>query len=94
MISIDIHSTHFDGSETQFIDWQAVIAKSLAGEQISVKKAGIEILQITPVNQAHFPKKRQFGLLRHKITVPDDPHWGDDDVQAMFDESLNQDVSS
>lgn len=95
MISIDIHSSDVDSSfnEANFIDWKALIAKSLTGEKISVKKAGIEVLQITPVIPSVLPKQRKFGSLRGQITVPNDPKWGDDEVQAMFDESLNKGVS-
>lgn len=60
-----------------------MIAKSLLGEKISVKKAGVEVLQITPVNPAlsePSEKRREFGLLRGKITVPSDSDWGDDDM--------------
>lgn len=103
MISIDIHSTHFNSefnSEVDFndinlIDWKALIKKSLLGEKISVKKAGVEVLQITPVTPTLAEpneSKREFGLLRGKITVPSDSRWGDDEVQAMFDESLNKGV--
>ncbi len=34
--------------DREFINWNAVIARSLVGERVSVKKSGIEVLQIIP----------------------------------------------
>ncbi len=42
---IDIEMTAID---REFINWNAVIARSLVGERISIKKSGIEVLQIIP----------------------------------------------
>ncbi|MBS9780156.1 MAG: hypothetical protein KGV51_05960 [Moraxellaceae bacterium] len=43
MINIDMTSI-----DREFINWNAVIARSLVGERISVRQAGIEVLQIIP----------------------------------------------
>ncbi len=85
MISIDIGQI-----DNEFIDWKSVIAKSLLGEKVSVKKAGKEVLQIIPTQptlaENHYAsERRQFGLLKGKITVPNDSRWGDEEIQAMFD---------
>lgn len=43
MINIDMSNI-----DQEFIDWKAIIARSLAGEVVSVTKAGVEVLQIKP----------------------------------------------
>lgn len=88
-LSIDLGST-----SGQFIDWQAVQTALVKGEIISVKQAGIEIGQFLPKaylnSTSHLPKKRQLGFMRNEGKIPDDIHWGDDEIIEMFEESINK----
>ena len=33
-------------------------------------------------------RKRQLGFMQGKMTVPDDIHWGDEEVREMFGDSI------
>ncbi|OPH36535.1 hypothetical protein [Moraxella equi] len=87
MLSIDLGST-----SQEFIDWQAVKNALLKGEKISVKQSGQEIGQFLPnlTKQNNLPKKRKLGFMLGEGVIPDDIHWGDDEVMAMFEESFDE----
>ncbi|MBE9577633.1 MULTISPECIES: hypothetical protein [Moraxella] len=87
MLSIDLGST-----SGQFIDWQAVQNALLKGETISVKQSGKEIGQFLPNIAKPMPKKRQLGFMIGEGVVPDDIHWGDDEIMAMFEESFDENI--
>lgn len=94
MITVDLNHIHSD-----YINWQALVHKALMGERVSIQQAGKEIGQIMPSQSSPVisatdagldtPKKRQFGKLKGQGTIPDDIHWGDDDIIAMFESSPN-----
>lgn len=83
MLTIDISAT-----STEFINWQAVTNALLKGEQVSVKKMGIEIGKFSPTTQVQPIRKRKLGFMQGEGEIPNDIHWGDDEIQAMFDESF------
>lgn len=84
MLTLDITTSQ------QFIDLQAIISALRKGQKISVKQAGVEIGQFTP-NAQTLPNKRILGFMQGEGTIPDDIHWGDDEIQAMFDQSIARD---
>lgn len=86
MLTLDITTSQ------QFIDLQAITNALLKGEKISVKQSGVEIGQFTPkTNTQNLSKERKLGFMQGEGVVPDDIHWGDEDIQAMFDESITND---
>lgn len=36
------------------------------------------------------PKKRKLGFMLGEGVIPDDIHWGDDEIMAMFEESFDE----
>ena len=87
MLSIDLGST-----SGQFIDWQAVQNALLKGETISVKQSGKKIGQVWPNIAKPINKKCQLGFMIGEGVVPDDIHWGDDEIMAMFEESFDENI--
>ncbi len=87
MLSIDLGST-----SQEFIDWQAVKNALLKGETISVKQSGQEIGQFLPnlTPKKTLPKKRKLGFMLGEGVIPDDIHWGDDEIMTMFEESFDE----
>ena len=86
MLTIDISAT-----STELINWQAVTNAMLKGEQVSVKKMGVEIGLFLPKTKQMFVNKRKLGFMQREGVVPDDIHWGDDEIQMMFDETIYKD---
>ncbi|WP_315043161.1 hypothetical protein ACGTJS_10190 [Faucicola mancuniensis] len=86
MLTIDISAT-----STELINWQAVTNAMLKGEQVSVKKMGVEIGLFLPKTKQMFVNKRKLGFMQGEGVVPDDIHWGDDEIQMMFDETIYKD---
>ena len=86
MLTIDISA-----ASTELINWQAVTNAMLKGEQVSVKKMGVEIGLFLPKTKQIFVNKRKLGFMQGEGVVPDDIHWGDDEIQMMFDETIYKD---
>ncbi len=63
-----------------------LIARANAGETIIVAKSGKPQARLMPMEDRAEPKKREFGWLRGKYTVPDDfDTMFQKEIEAMFD---------
>lgn len=86
MTSIDL--AHIDKN---LIDWRAVIERVLTGEQINITQANVTVAQLSPKTPQNseqiLPKKRAVGFMKGQIQFPDDIHFGDDEIVAMFEAS-------
>lgn len=81
MISIDLQAVQSDT-----INWQALVNKTLAGERVVILRSGVEVANISPSNNVSYesgkPEKRQFGFMQGDITYPDDINLGDNEGQS------------
>lgn len=85
MLAIDIGMIDKD-----LVDWKAVIERVIYGEKVIISQSGRNLAILNPSENVMPKPKRQFGSLQNLGRIPDDIHWGDDEVIAMFDESANK----
>lgn len=85
MLAIDIGMIDKD-----LVDWKAVIERVIYGEKVTISQSGKDLATLNPTQQALSKPKRKFGSLQHQGSIPDDIHWGDDEILAMFDQSAEQ----
>jgi prevent-host-death family protein len=64
-----------------------LVERAEAGEEIVIARAGKPAARLMPLAPAGKP--RVFGGWRGKVKFPDDIHAGDDEIQEMFDKSIN-----
>ncbi len=79
MTTVNIHEakTHFS----------KLLARASRGEEVVIAKAGKPVAKLVPLSEEDKPaKRRRFGFMKGKITVPDDfDTFAADEIQKMFE---------
>lgn len=83
MLSIDLSTI-----DKSLVNWQGVIERVIKGEPVNLNQSGVTIARLYPEPHQLPLQKRKIGFMEGEIQYPDDIHADDDEVLAMFEESI------